>query len=465
MKKYIAFVSALIFAASLTACAPAKTEADPENTSPEPAADEQSGFALSSAVYPDMPQYPDEEDYTDGETGEFDGEAYSAAYYKWRDANNELRPEDVSFDGLDPYIKTSVKQFLSGSDGRNTVYSPLNVYMALAMLAETTDGNSRAQILELLGPDSIEALREQATALWKANYSDDGLFTSVLASSIWMKDGIRFNKQTMKTLADTYYASAYQGVTGTEEYDKALQDWLNEQTGGLLKEQASGVRMDASTVLTLATAIYFRAKWSEEFKAEDTAPGQFHKADGSTAECDFMHNAHCFDYYRGEGFSSVALPFHSSANMMLILPDEGTSVDGLLAGDEVTDFMLNCREWDNVSYPIVELAVPKFDVASDMSLIDGLKTMGVTDVFDEHLSDFSPMSDDVDTIYVSEASHAARVAIDEQGCVAAAYTIMMEAAAAEPDDIVSFVLDRPFIFAIINNDGLPLFAGVVNDPS
>ena len=42
------------------------------------------------------------------------------------------------------------------------------------MLAEVTGGESRAQILELLDEDSIDALRTRANHIWNANYRDDG---------------------------------------------------------------------------------------------------------------------------------------------------------------------------------------------------------------------------------------------------------------------------------------------------
>ena len=49
---------------------------------------------------------------------------------------------------------------------------------------------------------------------------------------------------------------------------------------------------------------------------------------------------------------------------------------------------------------------------------------------------------------------------------AAAYTVMMEAGAAEPpDEEIDFTLDRPFVFAITSQDGLPLFIGIVNTPN
>ena len=70
-------------------------------------------------------------------------------------------------------------------------------------------------------------------------------------------------------------------------------------------------------------------------------------------------------------------------------------------------------------------------------------------------------------VFVSSAAHAARVKIDEEGCEAAAYTVEYTsntAAPMAPEEEIDFVLDRPFLFAITGNDGLPLFVGVVNVP-
>ena len=82
------------------------------------------------------------------------------------------------------------------------------------------------------------------------------------------------------------------------------------------------------------------------------------------------------------------------------------------------------------------------------------------------LSGFSSMTTDVDMpIVLAKADHAARVVIDEEGCTAAAFTVMENAMSAEPpDEEVDFVLDRPFLFCITGLSGLPLFVGVVNSP-
>lgn len=142
------------------------------------------------------------------------------------------------------------------------------------------------------------------------------------------------------------------------------------------------------------------------------------------------------------------------------------SVNGLLADGELMKFLLTGKnDWEKSKYLTVNLSVPKFDVSSDLELSQALKALGVTDIFDSKVSDFTPMTGDMAGIFLSTIQHAARVKIDEEGCAAAAFTVMAYAGAAmPPEEEVDFVLDRPFLFAITGSDGLPLFVGVVNQP-
>ena len=461
MKKTVSLLLALACLLAAVGCTQTDTTRQPSLRSNADARQ------LAAPVYPEMAPYPDESKYFNA-AGLFDSDEFDKVYDAWRaDVKTQQDQPEGYADGLDPFFAQSISTYLTNTTSENRVYSPLNLYMALAMLAEVTDGESRRQVLDLLGSDSIDALRRQATALWNANYRDDGAVTSILASSLWLNEDVTFVQETMDRLADTYYASSFQGEMGSASFNKALQNWLSEQTGGLLAEQAAGVEMSPETILALATTLYFRAKWTNEFNEANTREGQFSllSPDGDTLTCDFMHQSTSRNYYWGEKFSAVSQPLEGSCSMWFLLPDEGVSVNELLTDEQAMDFLLSDGGWDNSKFLTVNLAVPKFDVSSDMGLGDGLKALGVTDVFDPALADFSPMTRDMDGIFLSQAQHAARVTIDEEGCTAAAYTVMMACGSAmPPEEEVDFVLDRPFLFAITSTDGLPLFVGVVNRP-
>ena len=78
--------------------------------------------------------------------------------------------------------------------------------------------------------------------------------------------------------------------------------------------------------------------------------------------------------------------------MWFLLPDEGVAMDDLLADEQTMEFLNSNGNWENSKHLIVNMSVPKFDVVSDFDLGDGLRALGVTDVFDVTVADFSPMT-------------------------------------------------------------------------
>ena len=416
-------------------------------------------YAIAEAEYPKMAPYP---------SGllQLSDRAHDAWWESVRSQQRDLG--DVS--PLQSFFARSAQTFLSGDEGQNRVYSPLNVYMALSMLAQLTGGESREQILALLGSESMDELRQQASDVWNANYRDDGALTSILASSLWLNRDVKFNQGTMDILAQDFYASSYRGEMGSEGFNKALQSWLSKQTGELLKKQAGSIELDSETILALATTVYFKAKWHNEFSKGNTFPETFHAPDGDV-ETDFMHQRSSQGYYWGGKFAAVSQSFDAANGAMwFLLPDEGITPEELLSDGEAMDFLFAADryEWENRKVLFVNKSIPKFDVSSQFGLIEGLQALGVTDVFDLERSDFTPMTTNVgDPIIVSQANHAARVVIDEEGCTATAFTVFAQTGgAAEPsNEEVDFVLDRPFLFCITGESGLPLFVGIVNHPT
>lgn len=413
-----------------------------------------SSFTVAAAEYPKMAGYP----RTDIGSG----------YDRWRaDRKEQSRPEGYA-DGLEDFFTAVMEQFLSGDEGENKVISPTNVYLTLAMLAELSGGNSREQIMTLLGYDSVEAMRTQAGDVWNANYMNDGKTVSILANSLWLNEDIEFEKEVMETLAETYYASSYQGEMGSEKYNKALRGWIDANTGGLLSSSTKGISMDADTIMALVSAIWLEAKWDSTFNESKTEPGAFHAPAGDRT-VDFMKGTKEGRYYWGDSFGAISLPLENVGAMFVILPDEGITPEALLSDEETMRFVQEGSDWENSKRVDIHISLPKFDITGENDLIDGLKALGVTDVFDWRAADFAPMLGERESDYlpyVKTAAHNARVAIDEEGVSAVAYSMITfgVGAAAPPDDEVDFVVDRPFLFVITGEDGIPLFAGVVNQP-
>ena len=352
------------------------------------------------------------------------------------------------------------------SDKENTVCSPLNTYIAFSMLAEITEGNSRKQILDMLGCNDIQELRKTNKLLWESNYADTPVFKSVLANSLWMNEDIEYNKDTIKTLTDNYYASAFSGRPGSKEYSEALRMWTNYNTGDLLKDYTEGMEIKEDTVMELVSTIYFKAAWSNFFSKSLTQKETFHGVNGDTT-VDMMHSSELTTYYSTDLFEAFALDMSDSGSMYFYLPKEGVDVNELASDEEVLKVLHHeyaSNNPDKATDAFVNMSVPKFNVSAQTELIDTLTKIGVTDVFDDSVADFSPLTKEDRDLFLSKVDHTAVVEIDEDGVTGAAFTeIAITEGAYIVDLNVDIVLDRPFMFIVKAEDGSVLFSGIVRN--
>lgn len=400
---------------------------------------------------------PDLDDYEDRESYMVDVGIWEA------ELKNRSTIRENSAVSLSRFFTEASAEFLSSQNNENSLWSPVNAYLGLSMLAEITDGDSRKEILDLFGVEDIETLRSQASAVWESVYEDDGNEICTLANSLWLEDGLNYNQDTMNNLAYHYYASVYQSDLGSKSANKEIGNWLNKNTGGLLKDSTDKIDLSPDTVLALYSTLFFQAKWSDEFDSKNNTNNIFHGINGDTTVT-YMNRKLCqMNYYWHDDYSAVALSLKNGSTMWFILPDEGKTTADIL-NDGSYGEMISSGDgeegWQNKKYMKVNLSVPKFDVSSTVNLKDGLNKMGVTKVFDMESSDFTAITSDT-PVYVSAVNQSARVEIDEKGVKAATYIEIPGAGAAmPPEEIIDFVLDRPFVF-VISKGNLPLFTGVV----
>ena len=386
--------------------------------------------------------------------------------YKWK-YNKEMR---AYAETLTDFFHQSMLQTLSGSEGENIAYSPINLYLALCVSSELTGGDR--QILDLLGAESLEELRDRANQVWNATYYDDGNQT-LLANSLWLDDALGYNQEIMNTLADAYYTSVFQGDLGSDEVNQAIRAWLNDQTGGLLKQEANQTSMDQTIVMALYSTVFYQAKWSNgymsyTFPKETNTEDIFHAPSGDLL-CTYMHRQNLeTSYCYGEDFGAIALNLADGSRMWFILPDEGKTVDDVLQSGEYAYFLFTnmyTEDMDNTKFLKVNLSLPKFDIYSTSNMKEDLESMGITNIFDPNNSGLNHSVTDEMDVWFTAFNQATRVAIDEEGVTAASYIELPGVGAAPPpEEIIDFILNRPFLFVITNRYNLPLFAGVVNEP-
>ena len=340
---------------------------------------------------------------------------------------------------------------------RNEVYSPVSLYVALGMLTELADGETKQQVMDLLGMSDSETLRQWTKALWQQLYHDERDSALRLGNAAFLNENMAFYKEPLDVLTEDYYASSYQVPMGSKAADKAVAAWLNRQTNDLLADDTKAIETKESDILRLYNTIYYKAAWQEAFFEGATKQDIFTAADGTEQRTDFMHiSIEGAPVARGEGYRCASLYLKDGGEMTFYLPDEGVTVEELLQRKNILSELLPV----NAEEVRVNWSVPKFDIRASLELNDALQALGVTDAFDAVKADFSPLTEQA--AYVESVNQAARVRIDEEGVEAAAYTEVKEGGAAPPRELPEeeMDLDRPFLFAIWK-DGAPLFIGAV----
>jgi serpin B len=397
--------------------------------------------------------------------GELLPEAAAAAYEP--DYTVKYTGETLSEDYLNDIRTFAANAGLALLDGSDTTaYSPTALYAALSMVAELAEGDSLDALLDALGVESIDTLRQSSGDLWRylcANPDTKAPGKVTIANSMWLNQDYVFNGETLQNLANHYYVSSY---TGDMKHDipALASKWVKEQTGGLLDCQ---IQPTDDTMAVLLSAIYFYDEWAEHFNENATTDGWFRVGEEKTVDCNYMYRSQeDWSYYRGEGVTASVQYFQNGGKMLFILPDEDQTPAAVLENTELLASLLNWEGLDKTTAQVV-WSIPRFTLKKTLDLADGLTTLGLGELFDENGNPLSLLSGDGTPAYIGQAQQGTAISIDEVGCEAASYVEIVVAAGEEapPEDLVRMSLNRPFVFAILSENDVPLFLGVVNDPN
>ena len=360
---------------------------------------------------------------------------------------------------------------LSAAPG-NVFFSPFSISEALAMTYAGARGNTEKQMAQTLHftlpqerlHPTFNALDLQLASRPKSDLGDVAQIQLNIANSLWGQRGTNFLRKFLDVIATNYGAGLnLVDFAGNPDGSRdIINSWVEEKTQNKITDLIPPGGILAATQLVLVDAIYFNGLWQDDFAESATKDGIFHLIDGGTATVPMMHQKNAFNYYRGNNFQLVELPYWGrELSMYIILPDEGkfTEVETTLSGDIFNNAIIS------KDIKTVELSMPKCEFTSMFSLKDTLASMGMPDAFGP--ADFSGM-DGGSGLYIGDVFHKTFVKVNEIGTIAAAATAVRvdKGEGFGPPDVVEFNMDRPYIFVIRDNPtGAILFAGRVLNPA
>lgn len=360
------------------------------------------------------------------------------------------------------------QQILSEKPVANHFISPLSLSIALGMVLNGAAGETRqemARILHLEGMDLQEINQAQLTLRKRLVNQGSGVRVD-LANALWVKKGITFNPNFLKTNQDYFNAR----TTALDFADplsvQTINAWASENTQGRIPRVIG--QIDPMTLMILMNAIYFKGSWSTPFDKAQTQPRDFKTGEGKTVQTPMMRHYGKFRYLRDSEnqFQAVALPYgkEKSVQMFVFLPDPESSPVALLKKIEASrlnDWLLKLRSQEG------EVLLPRFKLEYEVTLNDTLKALGMKQAFEAEKANFSDLIA-TEQAFISQVKQNSFVEVNEEGTEAAAVTTVVVSATSVqlPQEPFSFVADRPFVYLIYDQTTRSiLFMGVLNSPS
>jgi len=388
----------------------------------------------------------------------------------------------------------------------NIMISPYSVFSNLLLLYNGAGGETYEELKNILNLSEPNYVNPNFGELYNILMNTGGNYELKIANGLFLNKDYEF-KPTFINTAKDYFLVKTENIDVTDRIKSAetINNFISQNTNGLIKNVISPYDINESTVLVIANAIYFHGKWAKQFKKEDTKPRKFYISSKDVIEVQTMV---AYDVSLKYGIFGdikvVEIPYKgNNIAMIVIIPynpyyDLHRLVDNpciRLKGEDpynlsniVSNLTLENSEenlcdlsniisnltLDNLYYylnnlneiVVDELYMPKFSFEGKYDLIPYLKSLGINTIFNPRSSNLSNIvyfkSLD-ENLYVSLFKQFTYIENNEEGTKAAAATITV----ARPVSLGPVIkINRPFIFMIIDLKTKEiLFIGQVVNPS
>lgn len=361
----------------------------------------------------------------------------------------------------------------------NFAVSPISVYMALALSAECSAGDTRQEILDALGV-THEQLQAHFSTLYRSlavEYKVGNKVTSLLnlTNSIWINQGAEVKHPCIDSLSNNYYAYSYSAdfANNNAEANKAVRDFVKKQTNGLIDRD---FKLNDETLFTLINTLYLKTIWNTDGKDLPFAEGKydFTAKDGTVKRVQLLQS----DYISGraaefDAFSTFYTTTHNGYKIKFIVPNKGYTVDQVFTAENIAtvNSVTNYNYYDELTDTRYETRVlfPEYKCKYDEDIIGTLKDKFNIDLFfKDHINydpacDFSTLTDM--SCYCGKIQHVIDLTVNKKGIEGAAVTVIGMAGDAAPMITVQqdFIIDKAFGFIITDSYDVTLFSGVVNN--
>ncbi|KAH8855702.1 Alpha-1-antitrypsin-like protein CM55-MM [Schistosoma japonicum] len=320
---------------------------------------------------------------------------------------------------------------ISAAGTNDYLSSPMSVFLLLTTLlgSEGPRGNTKTQIAEALEIDDYSGYEKFASRMFALLYHNmteeksDGEKILSIGNGMFLKSGGIIKPQFLTRMTNIFYNDvANVDFTKDEDAKKYLNEWVSNKTNKLIPTLLEKP-LPKSTVLALINTLYFKAKWNKAFTKQSTIEANFKPNDQPIIKIPMMQLTDTIDYgtFPKHKIHMISKSFKNPRfTFIVILPIQSGQLEhanNVLRGKIKLPQLMSKLQSNQVA-----LTLPRFKLDSSIDLIDTLKQMYITDLFNHQQANLKGITDL--KIFVEVLQQSTALKVNEEGVEAAAATVM-----------------------------------------
>lgn len=367
------------------------------------------------------------------------------------------------------------RSIAESAEGKNIFFSPWGISTSLAMVCLGTRGNTATEIAQVLQlnrdqdiksyPESekkrktdfnvgkVEEIHLDFQKLISEINKPSDAYVVKTANGIYAEKTYPFQNKYLEDMKTCFGAEprSVNFLGASDQIRKEINTWVESQTEGKIVNLLPDDAVDSTTRMVLVNALYFKGLWEHQFLVQNTTEKPFRINKTASKPVQMMSLKENLPVFHIEEPQAIGLQLYYESrdlSLFILLPED---ISGLGQLEKAATYE-KLSEWthaDMMELYDVKLYLPKFKLEETYDLKSALRSMGMSDAFNQSKADFSGMSTGRN-LFLSNVFHKSFVEINEQGTEAAAGT-GSEVGFRIKLPSIEFNADHPFLFFIRHN--------------
>lgn len=391
------------------------------------------------------------------------------AYWYWRQ-NNPPRPSEPATPPLPEVSHPAMGDFILGqariaaetlrllhkTDKGNVAFSPNGIYNVTTALWMGATGPAETKLANFLGSTSSPDTLVRTYSPRRSELETRGVLLG--GTSIWADSQTPLAPAYRQRFNETFGGSTRESSFNSKA-SAEIEKWVSDITKGKVAQLEPFY--SAANVAAIVDVAYFKDRWSVRFDKSRTKDRPFTLLSGSDVMAPAMEGEDIsYEFWKDANLTGLRLPFRNHLAFVVLVPTKDMA--SMLASPSLQEALGPMNRFRRAKGRI---QMPRWKIEKSNDLRKILTDLGLGDLFQlQSPPSFTKMFGPKVDAWMGQSRQKVGLELNEDGAEAYTFTqVLIMVKASKPTE-KNFVIDQPFVFAIVDPQGPIYFAGIITEP-